>query len=229
MKRLIWITGIAILLIAGTVCSQTQTPVHLVQVNISTPGTLESLLEMPLDIPGPPTPDGWIQVIVTDEEMEMLVRMGYRVEEIIHHMQEYYANRLGGRPMGDYMTFGEIIAAVDTIHANYPNITTEKFSIGQTWEGRDIWAIKLSDNPNIDEEEPEIFWHGTIHSREVITYTMLIYTMERLTENYGVDTMITRLIDSNELFIVPVANPDGLVYNEITAPSGGGMWRKWGR
>ncbi len=226
MKQLIWITGIAILLIAGTVYSQTQTPVHLVQVNISTPGTLESLHEMNLDIPGPPTPDGWLQVIVTDEEMEMLVRLGYRVEEIIHHMQQYYADRLGARPMGDYMTFDEIVAALDTIHANYPNITTEKFSIGQSLEGRDIWAIKLSDNPNIDEEEPELFWHGTIHAREVITYTMLIYTMERLTENYGVDTMITRLIDSNELFIVPVANPDGLVYNEITAPSGGGMWRK---
>ncbi len=226
MKRLIWIIGMVILLIAGTVCSQTQTPVHLVQVNISTPGTLESLYEMNLDIPGPPTPDGWLQVIVTDDEMEMLVRLGYRVEEIIHHMQEYYANRLGGRPMGNFRTYSEIVDKLDSIHTSFPNITTAKFSIGQSWEGRDIWVIKLSDNPDVDEEEPELFWHGNIHAREVITYTMLLYSIDRLTEGYGIDTMLTRFIDSNELFIAPTLNPDGLVYNEITAPSGGGMWRK---
>jgi carboxypeptidase T len=226
MKQLIWSISLAALLSTGTLWAQTQTPVHLVQVDITTPGTMENLLLMGLDIPAPPSPDGWLQVIVDDQQFDMLIQTGYRVEELIHHLQQFYANRLGARPMGNYMTYSEVVAAMDTVHAHYPNITTDKFSIGQSWEGRDLWVMKVSDNPNIDEEEPELFFHGNIHAREVITYTMLIYTLEHLTDAYGVDTMITRLIDTHELFIAPTVNPDGLVYNEITAPNGGGMWRK---
>jgi carboxypeptidase T len=227
MKRMIWATGIAILLIAGTLFGQTQTPVNLVQVQVTSRAQLIELLQLGLDIPeAPPSPEGWIQVIVTDAQLIMLEDMGYRVEELIHNMQQFYADRLAGRPMGNYRTYSEIVAAMDSIHAHYPNITTAKFSIGQSWEGRDLWTMKISDNPNVDEEEPEVYFYGDVHAREVITYTMLIYTMEHLTEGYGVDSMITRLIDTRELFITPTVNPDGLVYNEVTAPNGGGMWRK---
>jgi carboxypeptidase T len=227
MKRLIWVTGLVILLTVGISFSQTQTPVNLVKVNVSAPGSLEALLELGLDVPETPLlPGRWIQVIVTDEERRMLEGMGYRVVELIHNMQQYYADRLGGRPMGSYRTYSEIVTYLDSIHTLYPNITTAKFSIGQSWEGRDIWVIKVSDNPNVDEEEPEIYFEGNIHAREVITYTLLLYTLDHLTSGYGVDTMITRLVDTREIFIAPTVNPDGLVYNQTSSPGGGGMWRK---
>jgi len=227
MRRLIWVTGLVVLLSAGISFSQTQPPVHLIKVDVSAPGALEALLELGLDVPETPLLSGrWIQVIVTDEERAMLEGMGYRVVELIHYMQQFYANRLGGRPMGSYRTYTEIVAYLDSIHTLYPNITTAKFSIGQSWEGRDIWVMKVSDNPNVDEEEPELFFHGDIHAREVITYTMLLYTLNNLTSGYGVDSMITRLVNTRELFIAPTVNPDGLVYNQTSSPGGGGMWRK---
>jgi len=227
MRRLIWIAGLISLLAAGTVIGQIQTPVHLVKVQVTSRQQLSQLLQLGLDMPEtPPSSDGWYQVIVTDEERTMLQGMGYRVVEVIHNMQQYYADRLGGRPMGNYRTYAEIVAAMDSIHTLYPSITTARFSIGQSWEGRDLWTMKISDNPNVDEEEPELYFYGDVHAREVITYTMLIYTMQHLTTGYGVDSMITRLVDTRELWITPTVNPDGLVYNQTTNPNGGGMWRK---
>ena len=57
-----------------------------------------------------------------------------------------------------YNTFNEIGQHLDALYNEYPQFVKEKISIGTTLEGRDIWAIKLSDNPNIDEDEAEILY-----------------------------------------------------------------------
>ncbi|HMC96153.1 MAG TPA: M14 family zinc carboxypeptidase, partial [Flavobacteriales bacterium] len=56
--------------------------------------------------------------------------------------------------------------------------------------------------------------------------SQLIYYMWYLLENYDTDPYIQYLLDNTELYIVPCINPDGYVYNEMTDPAGGGMWRK---
>ena len=50
--------------------------------------------------------------------------------------------------------------------------------------------------------------------------------MRTLIEGYGIDTFLTRLVDTREIFFMPCFNADGYTYNEQIAPGGGGMWRK---
>ena len=62
---------------------------------------------------------------------------------------------------------------------NWDDISTEKISIGQTFEGRNIWAIKFSDNPDEDEDEAEVLYTGLHHAREPRSYMNLFYYIQR--------------------------------------------------
>jgi hypothetical protein len=128
--------------------------------------------------------------------------------------------------MGGYFTNSEVEAELDAWAVQYPHLITSKKSIGTTVQGRDIWAVKISDNPNEDENEPEICYDSLIHAREVMGLMTVLYYMKNLLEGYGTDPELAYLVDSREIWFVPVHNPDGHVYNEQTNPNGGGLWRK---
>jgi hypothetical protein len=128
--------------------------------------------------------------------------------------------------MGGFYTFDEIVADLDTMFQLYPNLITERDSIGSSNEGRTIWAVKISDNPNINEDEPAVGFDALVHAREPQSMATLMYFMWYLLENYGTDPEVTYLLDNREIYCVPCFNPDGYEYNRQTDPNGGGMWRK---
>ena len=128
--------------------------------------------------------------------------------------------------MGGYYTLAEVEAKLDEMAAEYPNLITPKTSIGQTHEGRDVWQVWISDNPALDEGEPEALYTAVHHAREPNSMAAVVYYMFYLLENYGTDPEVTYLVDNRRLAFVPVLNPDGYVYNETTNPNGGGFWRK---
>ena len=55
--------------------------------------------------------------------------------------------------------------------------------------GNDIWAFKLSDNVNEDEDEPEVLYTGLTHSREPLSMMNLFYFVQNLVESYGIDSL----------------------------------------
>ena len=128
--------------------------------------------------------------------------------------------------MGGYLTMDEVYQKLDEMYSSFPSLITEKYEIGESIEGRKIYAVKISDNPNIDEDEPEVFFNSLIHAREPQGMMVLIYYMFYLLENYGVDDEATYLINNREIYFVPVFNVDGYEYNRTTDPNGGGYWRK---
>lgn len=136
------------------------------------------------------------------------------------------ANNFGYGSMGGFYTLAEIEAKLDDMHILFPNITTAKYSIGTTWEGRNIWALKISDNPDIDENEPVAYYDAMHHCREPISMAATINYMFWLLENYATDPQVQYIIDNRELYFVPVVNPDGYEYNRQINPNGGGLWRK---
>jgi hypothetical protein len=155
-----------------------------------------------------------------------LSALGFAVEIAVPDLESWYASRLKSRDdFGLYHTYTEAIAAMDALLAAHPTIMT-KLSIGTTLEGRSLWVYKLSDNPGTDENEPEIFFNAFIHAREVITFEVLYDLAQYLVNGYGSDPRATTLVDSREIFFEPVVNPDGVEYNLLTNPTGGGMWRK---
>ncbi|MBU1881091.1 immune inhibitor A, partial [bacterium] len=128
--------------------------------------------------------------------------------------------------MGGFYNFQEIIADLDSMRLLYPDLVAQKVILGYGWDENPIYMVKISDNVNINEDEPEALFDALHHAREPGSYTSMIYSMWYLLENYGTDPEVTYLIDNRELFFVPVVNPDGLLYNEQTNPYGGGYWRK---
>lgn len=130
--------------------------------------------------------------------------------------------------MGGYYTLAEMEQELDSMKLLFPNLITIKQAISpiQTIEGRNIYYVKISDNPNADENEPEMFYNSLIHAREPAGMSQLIFYMWHLLENYQTNTEVKTLVDNTEMYFVPCINPDGYVYNESTNPNGGGMWRK---
>lgn len=127
---------------------------------------------------------------------------------------------------GAFHTYSENTAFVDSLRQLYPEVISAKWSLGQSHLGNDIWCFRVSDNPDLDENEPEILIDGMHHAREIMASEFPILFAEYLAQNYGTDPEITWLLDHRELYIVPIVNPDGVLYNEATNPGGGGMWRK---
>lgn len=175
--------------------------------------------------------DDSFEIAAWPGDTDQLDALGIPYEVIEPDLRAFYQSRAAARTgevttMGGFLTFSEIETFLDDFADANPDICTQKFSIGQTVEGREQWVVKISDNPNVDENEPEVFYNSLIHAREPAGAQALLVFMQYLADNYGVDPEVTDVVDNRELFFLPVVNPDGYVYNELIAPGGGGMWRK---
>ncbi len=172
--------------------------------------------------------DNYIEVVANADQLEKIKSSGLKYKIIIEDLTAHYKSRLAkpDKPMGAYKTLSELYSHLDGLILDHSNIVSPKMSIGQTLEGRDQWAVKISDNPQVDEDEPELLYTACIHAREVITPEVLLHFMDYLTDNYGVIPEVTELVDNREMWFIIMVNPDGYYYNEVTDPGGGGMWRK---
>jgi PKD repeat protein len=131
--------------------------------------------------------------------------------------------------MGGYLKYNEMLAELDAMVAQYPNLITAKAPISTylTVGNRPIYHVRISDNPNTDESgEPKVLYTAIHHAREPMSLMETIFYMWYLLENYGINDEVTYLVDNTQMYFVPCINPDGYVYNETTNPNGGGMWRK---
>ena len=98
----------------------------------------------------------------------------------------------------------------------------------QRFDPQTIYYIRITGNESSTTEgtKPQILYTSMIHSRELSAQIGNIFFMWYLIENYDCNPAIKELVDNNELYFIPVVNPDGLKWNEVTEPFGGGMQRK---
>ncbi|WP_318201680.1 M14 family metallopeptidase [Streptomyces sp. SCL15-4] len=156
------------------------------------------------------------------EQAAKLRRMGYDVQPVGAAPQRGQA-RLYDFPGADakYHNYAEANAEIDQRLAAYPGIMNKRV-IGKSYQGRDIIAIKVSDNVAADEDEPEVLFTAHQHAREHLTVEMALYLLRELGAGYGTDSRITGLVDSREIWIVPDLNPDGGEYDIAS-----GSYRSW--
>lgn len=117
-------------------------------------------------------------------------------------------------PSGDeaYHTYDEVNAELNSIAQSYPDIA-QVFDIGQSHEGRTIYGLKISDNIAADEGEPEVLQNCNIHAREHLTAEMCMYMVNEFTSKYSTDQDIRDIVDNQVLWIIPMLNPDGAMYD----------------
>ncbi len=127
----------------------------------------------------------------------------------------------GGLVETSYFDPGEILTMLNQTASDHPGIT-QVITIGTTIEGRPIRAIEISNNPGMPEDEPAIQFNAQHHAREVATSHIVIDLINRLTDNYGIDSEITEWVDNYKTVCVPMVNPDGVQYVFSTDNN----WRK---
>nr|WP_221473930.1 M14 family zinc carboxypeptidase [Planomonospora venezuelensis] len=162
-----------------------------------------------------------VVVTATEAEVEAIRKLGYTVTKINRSLSPD-ARALDFPPADSgYHNYAEMTAAVNQIVADHPAIA-RKISYGTSYEGRDLMAVKISDNAATDENEPEVLFTHHQHAREHLTVEMALYIMNLLTDGYGSDSRITNLVNGREIWIMPDLNPDGGEYDIAT-----GSYRSW--
>jgi carboxypeptidase T len=156
----------------------------------------------------------YVIIRATAQEEQQIARLGYPISQVIQ-AQDF--------PSADaaYHNYAEMTTDIQQEVAAHPDIVS-MFSIGKSYEGRDIWAAKISDNVATDEDEPEVLFIGQHHAREHISLEMTLYVLHMLADNYGTDQQVTDLVNSREIYIVFSLNPDGSEYDIAT-----GTYRLW--
>ena len=158
----------------------------------------------------------YIEAVIAHKDFKALTLKERDYKVIIPDMDEYIK-----QTAGEYHTLAEIEQILQDFADNYPGITS-LYSIGETWEGRQIWCLEISDNPGVDEDEPGVLYIGLHHAREWPSVENCIYLIDQLTSLYTVDSEITDLVDNRRIWVVTCLNPDGYHY----CHDEGNDWRK---
>ncbi len=158
----------------------------------------------------------WVHVIIPRSQLSLIADRGYEYTIIIDDVAAHDA-----AVRGSYHTFAEVETMLANIAATYPTITS-LYSIGSSYQGRDIWCLEITDNPGVDEGEAGVFYMGLHHAREWPSLEICLYIADQLTSLYGSDPEITNVVDNRRLWLVPCVNPDGYYYDHDQ----GNDWRK---
>ena len=207
---------------------------HQVEINESQSNIVDLLYSIGVEFDHFRFEDNSLRIAVSDSDLIRMNEHSISYTILIDDLTSYYQSRFTNSEsrdfpdgsMGGYYTFEEVVEKIDEFHLNYPNIVSEKVSIGTTLEGRNIWSFRVTNLLDYSGNEPEVLYTGIHHAREPMSMMNLIYFIMHLTENYGIDEQVTHLVDNRDMWFVPVVNPDGYVYNQTTEPNGGGMHRK---
>ena len=155
----------------------------------------------------------WYMAEISQPEINTLISAGFSCEVIIPDMAEYYTGRFKEKtPLteneiflsetwpepanfslgscGGFSTVDEMTAQLDLMRSLYPSLISVKSALSDsisTIENRTVYYVRISDNPDVNESEPEVLYTGMHHAREPIGMQHLLYYMWYLLENYNSD------------------------------------------
>ena len=196
----------------------------LIRIPMKGPAMMRDLQDRGIDVLAL-NRDGTIDVMAHGKHIDYVLSLGLpasivQTPDMVSSFADLDEN------LGLYHTYEEMEAVLNNLALTYPLIT-QLTVIGTSIEGRNIYMLKISDNPTVDESEGEVLYMGCHHARELMTVEIPLKLAIYLLENYGIDSKITDLVDEREIFVAPMINPDGHVYvqdNHSGNPSN--WWRK---
>jgi len=180
-------------------------------------------------------PGEFLDIVVSEIKYHELLAQGYDV--VITQTEQQMKNNLNElTDLDGYVDYEQMLAELQQIELDYPN-TCKLYDIGES-RGKqysdagnsnyddyyhEIWAMKVSDNVEIEEDEPSIYYLSEHHAREPISLEVNMAVLNHIIDNYGTDPEITDNVDNTQIWFVPLVNPNGhkIVTDEIYT-----MWRK---
>jgi len=173
----------------------------------------------------------YLVVIAGADELEAIRRAGVEVEVTWPDIGDKFRAMTGCDPddgsfrdFGYFFDYWEMQDTLRRLAVLHPDIVRLDSSM-LSFQNRPLWCIKISDNPGVEEGEPQVFFNGATHAREPLgTHTCVAFA-SLLCAGYGTDSLATWLVNNREVYLVPVMNPDGYVYNSDSGGAGS-YWRK---
>jgi len=178
------------------------------------PADLKALHELGIDVDG--VFDGWARAYVIDDERRRLEESGFALtllpDEGKIGLARMAIEGVAGGPTEAvpalYHTYATLTADLELVAAEHPGIT-RLVSVGESVQGRQLWFMKITDNPEAEEDEPEAVYISSMHGDEVVGKELCFNLINYLTDNYGVLSEVTDLVNGTEIWIMPSMNPDG--------------------
>lgn len=176
-----------------------------------------------------------LDLVVTIEDFESLLDMGYEAK-VIKTEQQVKENLIVGKDLNGYRTYEDLLLELQQIETNNPGIC-KLYDIGDSRGNEylnggnsnyinynhEIWALKVSDNVNIEEDEPYVYYMGEHHAREPISLEVNMYILNYLVSNYGTDPDVTDWVNNTQIWFMPLVNPNG---HKIVTDEDDLWWRK---
>lgn len=169
-----------------------------------------------------------VQVILGGEQVAELAEEGTQLELQAQPGAQQRSLEAQAEPEGVFRMYsgeGGILEEIMAQAAAHPDIAEFRV-IGQTWNGQDIGAVRVTgdiDKQKKEGKRPTTVYVSAQHAREWITPEMVRRLLDLYLDSYGTDERITHIVDSTEVWFVPVANPDGY---DFTFQEGQRLWRK---
>ena len=142
-------------------------------------------------------------VYAAPAEREQLEAAGYPLKVL--GVQPGWPERKAIEGYHGYEALTADLQAYSQAHKDICRLST----LGDSVQGRALWAILISDNPDAEEDEPEFKYVATMHGDEPVGTELCLYFIDLLLNSYGQDLDITWLVDNTEIWILPLMNPDG--------------------
>ncbi|MBD3257532.1 hypothetical protein GF377_03790, partial [candidate division GN15 bacterium] len=206
MKRLALLLGLVLVFAMAAMAAPVE---RYFKFEVKSPQELEKLTRI---ISIDKVIDGEVYAYANEDQWSDFLRQGYMVELLPHpgtsHQPTMSDSKEALGQWDSYPTYEAYVSWMYSFDTNYHDIC-RVFSIGQSAEGREILFAKISDNVDVEEDEPEVMYTATMHGDETAGYILSIRLIDSLLTAYGTDPAITRMVDSMEIWINPAANPDG--------------------
>ncbi len=180
-------------------------------------------------------PGEFLDIVIPEADYSKMISDGYNVT-IVNSTSQMAANLGNVDDISGYRTYDEALEELQQIAADNPSICKlmdigdsrgkEYYESGYGNYGdyqHDIWAMKVSDNVEVDEDEPAIYYFGAHHAREPLSTEVAFKVLNHIIDNYGTDPNITENVNNKEIWFVPIVNPDG---HEVVLDQINTDWRK---
>lgn len=223
MKREYWIAGI-LLLLSIRLHADTYNERTLVRIELPVAADREFVQASPIDVvnAGP----GWAKALLRPNEFRLLADRGIKVEILWDEMERdralwRAADEAAAAHVPNFAYYtashfnvvnppaGSLMEHLLALHNAHPDIT-RLYDIGDTATGNyDIIAMQVSDNPDVEENEPKIRIYGNIHGDEKSALMVPCDVLDWILNNYPSNPDAVRLVQDAELWFIPMGNPDG--------------------
>lgn len=197
----------------------------VVQISLNSPDTLGKIIDNDFAILE--INEDFVIIFSSSDEIKWLEEQNLNPKILYNDYAEMMGWGKNPQLLDDFHTYSEMTSELQSIESTYPSIA-KLYNLGTSVQGKILWGLKITDNPDIEENEAEVRICGCHHGNELMSVELPLMLAWYLVDNYANDPYIQDLVDNRETWIIPMVNPDGREMNSRYNANGVDLNRDYG-